>query len=370
MDAAFGLAHATKAAAQGESPAYLSPGAGRVGGRSGEGEATSLTPLHDSTPGHLTRTPPMALQSRHHHHDGRRVVAPPALPDRGWEWEWDWEELVRCQLGDGTHGALPGLPSLGGGGEESPVSSSEASTGGGGGGYLEDAIAQWGDRSKRQRTAAGEGPPRCPAMASEDLQCLLQSFWDPSSGEGALLHDLSTMAPAPETSGFVSEEGAASGRGQRQGEGGRSAAAAAAAGQGEACGAAAGPPPPSSATAAAAPRPPLQKATAGRGSGSGNNCGPASSSSCSSLAGRRKEGVLYPFAVVKPLVLDGDTLNDVNRRILKRPARPVRHPVGQFACGPVVSSTNRPGLSGKAVVSLTKIRTGGKGTITIIRTRG
>uniref|UniRef100_A0A453PPH3 Uncharacterized protein n=1 Tax=Aegilops tauschii subsp. strangulata TaxID=200361 RepID=A0A453PPH3_AEGTS len=131
---------------------------------------------------------------------------------------WDWEELVRCQLGDaardGIHGALPGLPSLGGGEEESPVSSSEASTGGGG--YLEDAVAQWGDRSKRQRTAV-EGPPRCPAMASEDLQCLLQSFWDSSSGEGALLHDLNTMAPAPapETSGFLSEEGAASGRGQR-----------------------------------------------------------------------------------------------------------------------------------------------------------
>uniref|UniRef100_A0A453PNW8 Uncharacterized protein n=1 Tax=Aegilops tauschii subsp. strangulata TaxID=200361 RepID=A0A453PNW8_AEGTS len=152
-----------------------------------------------------TQTPPMALQSCHHHDDCR--VAPPPLPDWGWEWEWDWEELVRCQLGDaardGIHGALPGLPSLGGGEEESPVSSSEASTGGGG--YLEDAVAQWGDRSKRQRTAV-EGPPRCPAMASEDLQCLLQSFWDSSSGEGALLHDLNTMAPAPapETSGFLS----------------------------------------------------------------------------------------------------------------------------------------------------------------------
>jgi hypothetical protein len=89
-----------------------------------------------------------------------------------------------------------------------------------------------------------------------------------------------------------------------------------------------------------------------------------------SAAGRRGAGVLYPFAVVKPLVLDGGTLSDVNRRILKRPARPVPHPVGQFACSPVVSSAHGPGLSGKAVVSLTKIRTGGKGTITIIRTRG
>lgn len=82
--------------------------------------------------------------------------------------------------------------------------------------------------------------------------------------------------------------------------------------------------------------------------------------------------MLYPFAVVKPLGLDGGgttTLNDVNQRILKRPAKPVRHPVGPFACSPAVS-THGLGLSGKAVVSLTRIRTGGKGTITIIRTSG
>lgn len=82
-------------------------------------------------------------------------------------------------------------------------------------------------------------------------------------------------------------------------------------------------------------------------------------------------GVLYPFAVIKPLGLDDGcmtTLSDVNERILKRPARPVRHPVGAFACGPVTAHGLGP--SGKAVVSLTKIRTGGKGTITIIRTRG
>jgi hypothetical protein len=94
------------------------------------------------------------------------------------------------------------------------------------------------------------------------------------------------------------------------------------------------------------------------------------------LSGEEKRdggvGVLYPFAVVKPLGLDDGrmtTLDDVNQRILKRPARPVRHPVGPFACGPAVTAQGL-GLSGKAVVSLTKIRTGGKGTITIIRTRG
>jgi hypothetical protein len=87
---------------------------------------------------------------------------------------------------------------------------------------------------------------------------------------------------------------------------------------------------------------------------------------------KRGVGVLYPFAVVKPLGLDDGrmtTLDDVNQRILKRPARPVRHPIGPFACGPAVTAHGL-GLSGKAVVSLTKIRTGGNGTITIIRTRG
>lgn len=83
--------------------------------------------------------------------------------------------------------------------------------------------------------------------------------------------------------------------------------------------------------------------------------------------------MLYPFAVVKPLGLDDGrmtTLSDVNKWILKRPSRPVHHPVGPFACGPAVNLARGLGLSGKAVVSLTKITTGGKGTVTIIRTRG
>uniref|UniRef100_A0ACD5ZFA1 Uncharacterized protein n=1 Tax=Avena sativa TaxID=4498 RepID=A0ACD5ZFA1_AVESA len=334
----------------------------------------------------------MALQSCHSDDFCVQLPPPPPpLPD--WDWDWEWE--VRCTLGgddaaaaaarargleSGIHDAFAALPSCG----ESPVSSlsSEASSGcGGGGGYLEDAVAHWSDRCKRQRTAAAEKeevPPRCPAMASEDLQSLLQSFWDPaSSGEAGdlLLHDLNAMAPGSTSStSFVSEQGDASGE---QTEGAPTPSAAAA-GQGEgeadeAAAAAAGPPPrpPFPATTGALPSlPRLQKATTGRGS---NYCDPASSSSSPSLpaAGKRGGGVVYPFAVVKPLGLDdGGTLSDVNRRILKRPARPVRHPVGQFACSPVVSSPHGPGLSGKAVVSLTRIRTGGKGTITIIRTRG
>ncbi|OEL34277.1 hypothetical protein BAE44_0004704 [Dichanthelium oligosanthes] len=229
------------------------------------------------------------------------------------DWDWDWDEL---------HTTLGGVAGAGAGGAavqeaacffpaatpglESPASS-EASSG-----YLQDAVAHWRDRcNKRQRTMAETAtpPPRRPAADSEDLQCLLESFWDSSAeaagggggGGGDLRHDLNTTIPDPET---------------------------------EIC--------------------------------------------CSFVSGirstreKRGVGVLYPFAVVKPLGLDDGrmtTLNDVNQRILKRPARPVRHPVGPFSCGPAVTAHGL-GLSGKAVVSLTKIRTGGKGTITIIRTRG
>ncbi|XP_010657973.1 uncharacterized protein LOC100242197 isoform X2 [Vitis vinifera] len=79
---------------------------------------------------------------------------------------------------------------------------------------------------------------------------------------------------------------------------------------------------------------------------------------------------LPPSTVVKPGGLDGDmTLNDINERILMPPTRPVRHPVGDFASRPFVSPDG-PGLSGKAVVALTRIHTQGRGTITIIRTKG
>ncbi|KAG7591677.1 hypothetical protein ISN45_Aa01g006800 [Arabidopsis thaliana x Arabidopsis arenosa] len=83
-----------------------------------------------------------------------------------------------------------------------------------------------------------------------------------------------------------------------------------------------------------------------------------------------KKRIVYPFGVVKPGGREEDiTLNDINKRILMPPARPVRHPVGDFACRPCVSADG-PGLSGKAVVAFTKIQTLGRGTITIIRTKG
>ncbi|CAH9092356.1 unnamed protein product [Cuscuta europaea] len=80
--------------------------------------------------------------------------------------------------------------------------------------------------------------------------------------------------------------------------------------------------------------------------------------------------LVYPFAVVKPGGTEGDiTLNDINERILMPPRRPVKHPVGDFACRRQ-SSPVGTGLSGKAVVALTRIQTRGRGTITIMRTRG
>ncbi|KAK6921546.1 hypothetical protein RJ641_012053 [Dillenia turbinata] len=84
---------------------------------------------------------------------------------------------------------------------------------------------------------------------------------------------------------------------------------------------------------------------------------------------RRFIGVVYPFDMVKPGGVGDMTINDINDRILTPPTRPVRHPVGDYACRPCISPDG-PGLSGKAVVAFTKIRTHGRGSITIIRTKG
>ncbi|KAJ1281237.1 hypothetical protein BS78_04G291600 [Paspalum vaginatum] len=344
------------------------------------------------------------------------------FPPLDWDWDCDWDWELHHTLGLGGAGAGAGT----GGADlqlqddreaaffpatrvESPASS-EASSG-----FLQDAVVDhWSGRcNKRQRMAAAT-PPRRPATVSEDLQCLLESFWDSSAdaeqgGGGDLRHGSNTTT-TPEAElrcSFVSgEDGAgASGRGERQRDPSAQvllpAAAAAAAAQGGAGGGeVAAPVVPATVRAAAATQQEqlLQKTTAHRAGAPHAaarrddrsrppvgrcdcDCEPPPASACpSSLAGEEEEeeeekrgvGVLYPFAVVKPLGLDDGrmtTLNDVNQRILKRPARPVRHPVGPFACGPAVSAHGL-GLSGKAVVSLTKIRTGGSGTITIVRTRG
>ncbi|KAF5186920.1 voltage-dependent L-type calcium channel subunit [Thalictrum thalictroides] len=82
--------------------------------------------------------------------------------------------------------------------------------------------------------------------------------------------------------------------------------------------------------------------------------------------------VAYPFDMVKPGGIKGDvTLTEINERIMMRPKRPVRHPVGDLGCSSssCVFSTGF-GPSGKVVVAITRIHTQGRGTVTIIKTRG
>ncbi|KAG2301389.1 hypothetical protein Bca4012_059633 [Brassica carinata] len=75
--------------------------------------------------------------------------------------------------------------------------------------------------------------------------------------------------------------------------------------------------------------------------------------------------IIYPFAFIKPCGLHGDmTLKDINQRIRTPPAKPKENK----AEPPVIQTS---AFSGKPVVGKTKIRTeGGKGSITIMRTRG
>ncbi|PUZ77868.1 hypothetical protein GQ55_1G407200 [Panicum hallii var. hallii] len=329
------------------------------------------------------------------------------------DWDWDWDELDTLGGVAGAGGTavqeavfFPATP-----GVESPASS-EASSG-----YLQDAVAHWSGRCNKRQRMEATPPPRRPATVGEDLQCLLESFWDSSAegggGDGDLRQDLNTTIPEAEICcSFVSGDDGAGASGREEEQRAPStqvlpAPAPAARRGGEEAAAVVPPPPrprfPATVRGAAPLQPRLQNATAGAGTGAPHRaaarrddrsrprpgvgcCEPsragagaaattAPASACPSLlAGEEKRGVgvLYPFAVVKPLGLDDGrmtTLSDVNQRILKRPARPVRHPVGAFAFGPAVTA-HGIGLSGKAVVSLTKIRTGGKGTITIIRTRG
>ncbi|OEL30366.1 hypothetical protein BAE44_0008615 [Dichanthelium oligosanthes] len=69
--------------------------------------------------------------------------------------------------------------------------------------------------------------------------------------------------------------------------------------------------------------------------------------------------VAYPFTLIKPSWEEGDvTLQDINQRIRAPPKRP-----------PEILGTSA--FSGKPVIGKTRIRTdGGKGSITILRTKG
>lgn len=76
--------------------------------------------------------------------------------------------------------------------------------------------------------------------------------------------------------------------------------------------------------------------------------------------------IIYPFAFIKPCGVHGDmTLKDINQKIRTPPAKPKEDKEEPA----VVIQTSA--FSGKPVVGKTKIRTeGGKGSITIMRTKG
>jgi hypothetical protein len=77
--------------------------------------------------------------------------------------------------------------------------------------------------------------------------------------------------------------------------------------------------------------------------------------------------VAYPFAFIKPSGAHGDvTLKEINQRILTPP--PSKSKQGNED---PAASFPTSAFSGKPVVGKTKIRTeGGKGSITIMRTKG
>ncbi|KAK7293120.1 hypothetical protein RJT34_15981 [Clitoria ternatea] len=76
--------------------------------------------------------------------------------------------------------------------------------------------------------------------------------------------------------------------------------------------------------------------------------------------------VAYPFAFIKPSGAQGDvTLKEINQRLLSPP------PSKSKQSGEVPKACQKSAFSGKPVVGKTKIRTeGGKGSITIMRTKG
>ncbi|KAL3634461.1 hypothetical protein CASFOL_021515 [Castilleja foliolosa] len=80
---------------------------------------------------------------------------------------------------------------------------------------------------------------------------------------------------------------------------------------------------------------------------------------------RLSSSVVYPFTFIKPCGVDGDmTLKDINQRI-HNPPKPKPNEDDPSDSYP------KSAFSGKPVVGKTKIRTeGGKGSITIMRTKG
>lgn len=82
------------------------------------------------------------------------------------------------------------------------------------------------------------------------------------------------------------------------------------------------------------------------------------------------KNIAYPFELVKRGGVEGETtLKDINERMLMSPTKPIAHPVPDSAISRSISARGF-GMSGKAVVALTRIHTQGTGSITIMRTKG
>lgn len=84
-------------------------------------------------------------------------------------------------------------------------------------------------------------------------------------------------------------------------------------------------------------------------------------------AKKARTSVAFPFELIKPSSIRGDvTLSDINEKLHAPPPYKIRHKSDEEP-----SSLQASAISGKPVVHKTKIHTeGGKGSITITRTRG
>ncbi|XP_027334477.1 uncharacterized protein LOC113849077 [Abrus precatorius] len=87
------------------------------------------------------------------------------------------------------------------------------------------------------------------------------------------------------------------------------------------------------------------------------------------LRSHRKK-IAHPFELVKPGGVEGETtLKDINHQMLTSPSKRIPHPVENNVTRSCISNRGF-GISGKAVTALTRIHTQGRGSITIIRTKG
>jgi hypothetical protein len=80
-----------------------------------------------------------------------------------------------------------------------------------------------------------------------------------------------------------------------------------------------------------------------------------------------RAAVAFPFELIKPCSFSGDiTLNDINKKLHAPPPYKIRHKSNEEP-----NSLQASAMTGKPVVHKTKIHTeGGRGSITITRTRG